>query len=113
MLNRDSILAVQDLRTVDVDVPEWGGAIRLRMLTAAERFAVNDAASAGGQFDPAKFQTALIERTAVNEDGTALFQPGDASALAGKSSGAIAVVFAAAAKLNGLGGQSTDAAEKN
>lgn len=113
MLNRETILGAQDLKTIDVDVAEWGGTIRLRMLTAGERFAVNDSASVGGEFNPSRFQTALIESTAVNDNGTPMFQPGDAAALAGKSSSAIELVFSAAAKLNGLVAKSADAAEKN
>jgi hypothetical protein len=113
MLNRDSILQAQDLKTVDEPIPEWGGDIRLRILTAAERFAINTAATVDGKFDPAVFQTVLIEAAAVNEDGTPMFQPGDAAALRGKSAPAISRAFEAAAKLNGLGNAAVDAAEKN
>jgi len=110
---RDSILQAQDLKTSEVVIPQWDVTLRVRMLTAAQRFAVNDAAQVGGKFDPVAFQTALIEATAVNEDGTPVFMPGDALALAGKSSAAIALAFGAAAKLNGLDGAAVDAAEKN
>ena len=110
---RDTILQAQDLKTTTVDVPQWGVTLSLRMLTASQRFAVNDAGTLGGKFDPVSFQTALIEATAVNEDSTPVFMPGDAAALAAKSSAAIALVFNAAAKLNGLDGGATDAAEKN
>lgn len=112
-LDRAAIIGAQDLKTIDIEVPEWGGTVRLRMLTASERFAVNDAANASGEFDPSVFQTVLIERTAVNEDGSPLFDKGDSAALGAKCSSAIATVFAAAAELNGLGPKSTDAAEKN
>lgn len=113
MLNRDTILQAQDFKTVELDVPEWGDTIRLRMLSAAERFAVNDAAAASGKFDPAVFQTTLIECTAIDEAGVRLFQPGDAVALSGKSASAIGRVYEAAAKLNGLNGAAVDNAEKN
>lgn len=113
MLSRQAILDAQDLKTVDVDVPEWGDTIRLRMLSAAERFAVNEAGTVDGKFDAARYQTAVIAATAVNEDGTRLFEDQDAYALAAKSSGAIERIFAAAAKLNGMGPKSTDDAEKN
>lgn len=113
MLNRETILQAQDLKTVDLDVPEWGDTIRLRMLTSVERFAVNDVAMVDGKFDAAKFQSTLIELTAVDETGARLFQPGDSSALAAKSAAAISRVFAAASKLNGLNGAAVDDAEKN
>jgi len=113
ILSRAEIIGAQDLKTIEVDVPEWGGTVRLRMLSAAERFAVNEAANQGGEFDPAKFQTTLIEKTAVDESGMPIFEKGDAAALAAKSSGAIARVFEAAATLNGLGAKSADVAEGN
>ena len=37
LLDRATILAADDLRHVDVDVPEWGGVVRVRSLTGAER----------------------------------------------------------------------------
>lgn len=110
---RDTILQAQDLKTASVEVPAWGLTLTLRMLTAAQRFAVNDAGTVGGKFDPVSFQTALIEATAVNDDGTPVFMRGDAEALAGKSSAAVALVFNAAATLNGLNGAAVDNAEKN
>jgi hypothetical protein len=113
MLNRDALFAIQDLKTVDVFVEEWGDTIRLRMLAATERFEVNDAANVDGKFDPVAFQTKLIEKSAINEDGTPFFLPGDAAAIGAKSAGAVAKVFEAAAKLNGLGVAATDDAEKN
>lgn len=113
MLNRDSILQAQDMKTADVEVPEWSGTVRVRMLSAAERFAVNDAATVNGKFDPTRFQTTLIECTAIDEAGARLFQDGDAAALAGKSAAAITRVFNAAATLNGQNGAAVDDAEKN
>jgi len=113
MLNRDSLFAIQDLKTVDVFVEEWGDSIKLRMLAATERFAVNDAANVDGKFDPVAFQTKLIEKSAINEDGTPFFLPGDAAAIGAKSANAVAKVFEAAAKLNGLGVPAAEEAEKN
>ena len=39
-LNRDQIVAIQDIKTELVDVPEWGGTVALRELTGAERDAL-------------------------------------------------------------------------
>lgn len=36
-LKRDDILRADDLRYVDVEVPEWGGVVRVRTLTGTER----------------------------------------------------------------------------
>ena len=35
-LSRDDILAVQDCKSAEVEVPEWGGTVRIRELSASE-----------------------------------------------------------------------------
>ena len=37
LLSKTAILAAQDLQTEDVEVPEWGGAVRVRSFTGRER----------------------------------------------------------------------------
>ena len=37
LLNKEQIQSVSDLETQDVEVPEWGGTVRLKSLTGAER----------------------------------------------------------------------------
>ena len=37
LLFKTAILAAQDLQTEDVEVPEWGGAVRVRSFTGRER----------------------------------------------------------------------------
>jgi len=36
-LNKEQILRADDLKTEEVDVPEWGGSVRVRVLTGTER----------------------------------------------------------------------------
>lgn len=113
MLTRDAILQVVDLKTVDIDVPEWGGGVRLRMLTGAERNALHADASPGGKFDTTAFAAGLIVRCIIGEDGGRLFSDDETQLLAQKSSAAFTRVFEAAARLNGLHSESAGAAEKN
>ncbi len=37
LLTKDDILGADDLATEDVEVPEWGGCVRVRALTGTER----------------------------------------------------------------------------
>jgi len=37
LLTRDAILEAQDLQHEEVYIPEWGGSVRVRTLTGAER----------------------------------------------------------------------------
>lgn len=105
MLNREAILAAEDLRSVDVDVPEWGGTIRVRMLTGAEMdqfMATVQQHQVNGKIDPKTLRARLVILTAVDEDGARLFTDDDLDALQGKSHAAIARVFGEAQHLNGL-----------
>ena len=47
LLTKERILAVDDIVTEDVDVPEWGGTVRVRGLSGTERDA---------------FESSMIER---------------------------------------------------
>ena len=37
LLSKTAILCANDLQTEDVEVPEWGGAVRVRSFTGRER----------------------------------------------------------------------------
>lgn len=114
MLTREEILGYQDLQTKDVVVPEWGGEkLLVRMLTASERNRLHEAAKVDGQFDITMFQTTLVVMTAVKEDGSAVFEPEDASRLAAKSGAAVARIAQTAQELNGLGAKAVGDVEKN
>jgi hypothetical protein len=107
MLNRDAILKASDLKTVDLDVPEWGGAVRLRTMTgfARQEYYRTTATKDG---TPKNVMEALIVACAVDDKGDPLFTSADISALANKSSLAINRVFEKAAELNGLTQKAVD-----
>ena len=50
-LSRDTILQREDIKTEDVEVPEWGGTVRVRGMSGVERDA---------------FEASLIEQPAAN-----------------------------------------------
>lgn len=114
ILTRDAILNAQDLKTQDVDVPEWQGTVRVRMLTGAERDAMSKAMlGADGKVDAADYRERMVAACVVGEDGAQLFTADDVQALAKKSAIALQRVFAAADKLNSIGPAAVEAAEKN
>lgn len=106
LLGRDSILGAQDLKHVDVDVPEWGGTVRVRMMTGSER----DAFEAGTVIRQGKkveanlvnIRARLVSLCAIDENGVRLFSEADVEALAAKSGAALGRLFEACQKLNGL-----------
>lgn len=98
-LNRDAILAADDLETREVEVPEWGGSVRVRAMTVGDQAVFLDAEK-GGEAD---FLARFVTRVCVGEDGKRLFADEDAEALKEKSMAAVKRVWAVAAELNGLG----------
>lgn len=114
LLTREAILAADDLKHADVAVPEWGGTVRVRTLTARERDAfLSEAVDDEGKIDRGSFRILLASRAVCDEAGAPIFSAADVAALGGKSAPALERVFDAADKLNTINQQTIDAAEKN
>lgn len=112
-LNKAEILAQDDLKYEDIQIPEWGGAwVRVRTLNASERD---------------RFEASMVERRGksmhtnmenvrarlcllclVDENGDRLFQEEDTFPLGGKSAAALDRIFTVAQRLNGLRDQDVD-----
>jgi len=101
-LSRDEILARDDLSFADVDVPEWGGTVRVRMLRAVDRARL--IAALAGHSDKKNAPNDWIERMvvacAVDESGNPLFTEKDMPELGKKSSKALQRIFDKADELN-------------
>jgi hypothetical protein len=96
-LSRESILAATSLKTEVVDVPEWGGAVTIRELTAGEAAEVGRLAA-----DKKLNQAYWVMVSVVDESGKRIFSLHDLPGLQGLASGAVMKVATAAVKLNGL-----------
>lgn len=102
----DQILTSDDRPEDTVDVPEWGGKIRLRTLTAAERgqwFA--SIYGPEGKLDPATYQARLVAVCTVDLQGKPLFTEDKIHTLSQKSGKVLARVFSAACRHNGIGAE--------
>jgi len=112
ILTRDEILQAQDLETVEVAVPEWGGVVRVRGLTGAERDALEaEAAELRRPLD--NFRARYVARCIVDENGERIFSDEDIEALGRKSAAALNRVFEAAVRLSALTEEDVEALEKN
>lgn len=114
ILDRSAILAASDLKTEDVDVPEWGGTVRVRTLTGTER----DAFEAGlvgqeGKRNLANLRARLLSLAIVDDQGRRVFAESDADVLGSKSAAALDRLFDVAQRLNGIGTEAQKEAEKN
>jgi hypothetical protein len=106
MLTRDEILKADDLRRIDVEVPEWGGTIRLRVVTSKERHRFQTEIAKAKDGVPPDFMEKFLVACAVDDAGKPLFSDEDIAALRGKSAVVLTKLFNKAAELNGM----TDAA---
>lgn len=106
LLSKDQIFTAQDLKTVDVSVPEWGGDVRVRTLTGAERdqYEADSIKTSKGkrEVNLSNLRARLVAMCAVDEAGQPLFERGDVLKLGQKSAAALERVFEAAATLNGM-----------
>jgi hypothetical protein len=116
-LTREQILAANDLRTEVVEVPEWGGPVKVRSLTGRERDRYQETVIKMRGTDPQivlrDLRVKLIARTAIGDDGKLLFGDDDVEALANKNAAALERVFTAAQRLCGLSATDVEEMVKN
>lgn len=120
MLSIDQISAALDLPTETVSVPEWGGDVKLRTLTASERDAWEAAMLSRrdeetGDLDCTNLKAELVARTLSDDSGAPLFaDPAAGIQLLAKKSGAIVSrLFETAQRMNGLTKSDVEELAKN
>ena len=113
-VSRETILAAVDLKTETVAVPEWGGAVMLRGMTAGERDGFDQGVTDARQAkEPTMVRARLVALTAVDATGVRLFTDADVPALAAKSGAVLDRLFEIAARLSGIGRRDAEELEKN
>ncbi len=116
MLTKEQILKAQDLPFKEVEVPEWGGTVRVRTMTAGERDAfeasIYEQTDSGMKFNRDHFRAKSVARCLVDEKGERLFADKEIVSLSGKSAKALNRLFEVAQELNGLSGAEQERIEK-
>lgn len=109
LLTKADILAADDLPTEDVEVPEWGGTVRVRGLSGSQRSLVEATmVAAKGQAVEIRveaFKTLrerLVAASLVDENGKRLFSDAEVGVLGEKSGNALTRVFKVASRLSGM-----------
>jgi len=113
MLNKEQILAVHDLVTESVEVPEWLGCVLVRALNGTDRDAFEQSIIDGKKTNLKNIRARLCALCMVDDDGKRLFSDADVNALGQKSASALDRVFRVAQKLNGLSPDDVKELEKN
>jgi hypothetical protein len=110
-LTKEQIFSAFDLSPEDVDVPEWGGTIRVIVMSGASREQLQTliAENKSGFF----FEAAVVALSAVDESGVLLFTPDDIPSLLAKNPKVIGQIADASLRINGLGAKAVSEATKN
>lgn len=111
-LSRDAILSAEDRDYDEVDCPEWGGKVRLRSISGAERdtFEQGLIQQRGNnrQVNMRNARAKLIVLCAVDEGGQKLFTEDDVRGLGRKNAKPLDRLFDACQKLAGLSEDDVD-----
>ena len=117
LLTREQILEVQDIQSQIVDVPEWGGSVKVQGMTGEERDGF-EASTFKGQGKDIRLnwrniRAKLVAHSVVNGDGKRVFNDQDVKALGKKSAAALDRVFAVAQELSGITQDDVEELAKN
>lgn len=115
-LNREQILAAQDLTVIQVDASEWGqpgDVVGVRVMTGRELESFYH--QVAGMTDETLFlqRTHVAALTLCDEQGGRLFSHNEVEALAEKNGAVLDRVYEAACQLNLLRDRDREAAKKN
>ena len=96
ILNRDAILAIDDLPREEVQIPEWKGSVFVRALTGGER----DQLERMTTTDMSRAK--MVALCAVDENGQRLFSEKDVEHLTAKNGRALEKIVHAAMRFNAI-----------
>lgn len=104
LLSREQILNAKDAEFDVVQVPEWGGDVRIKRLTGAQVDHYQQSRiKSNGQIDVRNAKAHLVYLSAVDADGKRLFPtPNDVEKLVLLSNKPLERIAAAVSKLSGL-----------
>lgn len=101
-LSKDQILAADDMGLLEVNVPEWGGSVFVRVMTVGERDSYENDWMVNKNKGVENFRSKFLQRVLCDENGELLFKPEEITLLAKKSARAITRVWESAMRHNAL-----------
>jgi hypothetical protein len=112
-LSRDQILKAMDLKVERVEVPEWDGAIHLRVMSVGERDAYENEWVKSKLTGMANFRTRFLARTICDAQGNRLFEDKDVEILSKKSAAVMGRLWDESMSLNKLKNEDVEELAKN
>lgn len=119
VLNKQDILQARDVVKEMLEVPEWGGTIYIRSISAAERGLIEEGAA---RFKESKgkndtfartFTVKMVSMSVCDENGQRLFEDKDIALLQQKNAAVISRIAEVAQRLSGFSKQDLEELEKN
>lgn len=101
LLSFDEIMRAPDHRTQTIEVPEWGGAVRLRTITIEERERWEQHVK--DDIDQGRLYARFVALCMVDENDQRIVPEAQLEFFARRAAGPMKRVFDAAQKLNGIG----------
>lgn len=116
-LSKEDIFKADDMDYEVVDVPEWGGKVKVKTMTGTERDAFEtslfETKGVNVSGNMSNMRAKLIASCATHENGDRLFSEKDIKKLGNKSAKALDRLFSVAQKLNGIGTSEVEELTKN
>lgn len=117
LLTRDDILNVDDKVYEEIEVPEWGGSVRVRGMSGTDRDAyeasIIEQRGNDRKVNLSNARAKLVARCLVGGDGHLMFTPDDVRALGRKSARALERVFDKARELSGMSDEDVEKLTEN
>ena len=114
MLTLDQILNINDIETEEVEIPEWGGSVKVKAMSGAERDKyLKMVMGKDGKPDMQKILAKLVIMTVVNEENELMFNNGHMDMLNKKSAKALEKISKVSMRLAGLTQDDIEEAVKN
>lgn len=112
-LTKEQILAADDMGLLEVQVPEWGGSVFVRVMSVGERDSYENDWMVNKSKGVENFRSKFLQRVLCDDKGDLLFKPEEIGQLARKSARVTIRVWEAAMKHNALTDDDVEELAKN
>lgn len=117
ILTKDDILDCNDLESIEIEVPEWGGSVIVSTMTGTARdnyeSSIIKMVAGKAETDLYNIRAKLLASCLVDAEGNRLFDDDDIERLGMKSSAALERIFIVAQKLNAVTDEDIEEMAKN
>ena len=110
-LTLDQIKTADDIKQNIVEIPEWGGDVKIKCMSGRLRNNLEQKVASNAPHGDIKML--VITSCCLGEDGNPLFTPADKKWLVEKASSPIETLFVEICKISGMGKEAFEEAEGN